>query len=789
MTDTETHCFHCNEVLGNKPICISISGQDQSFCCNGCASATQWILQHGLADYYTLRNQHASKVNEHLNDYCSWDRDDIQRGFVHKNEAGYSAVLLTDDMHCAACAWLIQKALQKISGVQSINANAITGRVELQWNPVQTKLSAICQQLAALGYTPYLSMNEAYEQQKRKERKQLLLKLGLAALVTTQTMMFSEALYLDTLKEMPIATRDFFRWLTFLLCSPVVFYSGSEFISGMLREIKHRQLGMDTLAASSILLAYFASLYQTLVGGEHIWFDAAAMFVFFLLSARVLERFARNKARAQVDLLAKAQPQFAWRITNGQREQCLVSELLLGDTLFLVPGEAIPADGLLLSESADVDESLLTGESKLLLKHKGNMLLAGSTLGPSACQIQVTEMGSNTQLSQILRLVQQAQNSKPIENMWAERLASRFVISMFAITLLAFAFWWQVNPSKAFSVALAVLVAACPCALSLAVPAAVSSAYDALARAGVLVLSADALTNLNKIQHVVFDKTGTLTDGHVSIKQMQGFAGESEPHILQIAYSMELGSKHPLASAFKPQQLEQLSFDCIQAISGQGIQAIHHGDEYKLGKAGFVAEDQPDNGIYLSRNQQLIGHFILEDSLKPFAIELLAVLQKNGLHSHLLSGDSNERVKEVAEALHIKHFKARATPEQKMQYLQTLQNDGVHVLMIGDGINDAPVLAQADVSMAMASGAYMAQANADILLMNSNLLQVKQVFSVAKHMRHLMRQNLQWAIAYNVIAVCIALSGLIHPGYASLGMAGSSLLVTLNALRIYRITS
>ncbi len=766
-----------------------MSDQDQSFCCNGCASAAQWILQHGLADYYTLRNQHASKVNEHLNDYHSWDRDDIQRGFVRKNEAGYSAVLLTDDMHCAACAWLIQKALQKIPGVQSINANAITGRVELQWNQVQTKLSAICQQLAALGYTPYLSMNEAYEQQKRKERKQLLLKLGLAALVTTQTMMFSEALYLDTLKEMPIATRDFFRWLTFLLCSPVVFYSGSEFISGMLREIKHRQLGMDTLAASSILLAYFASLYQTLVGGEHIWFDAAAMFVFFLLSARVLERFARNKARAQVDLLAKAQPQFAWRITNGQRTQCLVSELLLGDTLFLVPGEAIPADGLLLSESADVDESLLTGESKLLLKHKGDMLLAGSTLGPSTCEIQVTEIGSNTQLSQILRLVQQAQNSKPIENMWAERLASRFVISMFAITLLAFAFWWQVNPSKAFSVALAVLVAACPCALSLAVPAAVSSAYDALARAGVLVLSADALTNLNKIQHVVFDKTGTLTDGQASINQIDVYAELNEQQAIQLAYSMELGCKHPLANAFKAQQRESLNLDQIQFIPGHGIQAKYLGNQYKLGKAEFAAPEQSDNGIWLSRNEQVIARFAIADSIKANASMLLADLQKRALTCHILSGDSFEHVQSVANTLHITHVQARATPEQKMQYLEALQNDGAHVLMIGDGINDAPVLAKADVSMAMGTGAYIAQSNADILLMNSKLLQISQVLSVAKHMRHLMRQNLQWAIAYNVIAVGIALSGLIHPGYASLGMAGSSLLVTLNALRIYRITS
>ncbi len=785
--DATSHCYHCHQAITSHPVRLEITGQAREFCCHGCASATQWILQQGLADYYTLRNSNASKVDEQTNDYHAWDRDDIQRGFVQQTQSGLSTVLLSDDMHCAACAWLVQKALQKIPGTQVVNANAMTGRIELQWNPQQTKLSTLCQQLAALGYKPYLSMNEAYAQQKRKERNQLLLKLGLAALVTTQTMMFSEALYLDTLKEMPLATRDFFRWLTFLLCSPVVFYSGSEFIRGMRREIQHRQLGMDTLAATSILLAYFASLYQTLVGGEHIWFDAAAMFVFFLLSARVLERFARNKSRAQVDLLAKAQPQFAWRITDGQREQCLVSELRTGDTLFLVPGEAIPADGLLLSESAEVDESLLTGESTLLLKYKGEHVLAGSTLGPNACEITVSEIGSATQLSQILRLVQHAQNSKPSDAMWAQRLASRFVISMFAITCLAFLFWWQVNPDKAFSVALAVLVAACPCALSLAIPAAVSSAYDALARDGVLVLTPDALTTLNKIQHIVFDKTGTLTTGQASIKHIQRFTDDSEQRLLQIAYSMELGSTHPMASAFKAMPGEQLRIDSVQVLPGHGLQADIDGDRYYLGKAAFVAPDQPDTGIYLRRNQQLIAQFILEDPLKPEAAEVLQALQKNGLYCHLLSGDTNARVKEVAEALHITRYQARATPEQKMHYLRELQNRGERVLMIGDGINDAPVMAQADVSMAMGSGAFIAQTHADMLLMKSKLHQIGHVLAVAKHMQQLMRQNLGWAIAYNVLAIAIALSGAIHPGYASLGMAGSSLLVTLNALRIYRI--
>jgi Cu2+-exporting ATPase len=251
---------------------------------------------------------------------------------------------------------------------------------------------------------------------------------------------------------------------------------------------------------------------------------------------------------------------------------------------------------------------------------------------------------------------------------------------------------------------------------------------------------------------------------------------------------MELGSKHPLAHAFKAEGMQQNTFDSLSVVPGHGIQARQAGQDYKLGKAGFAAPEQPDTGIWLSRNNQLLAHFTLEDPIKADALACIENLRGQSLHCHLLSGDSLAHVREAADALHLDNYQARLGPEGKMQYLQALQQSGGTVLMIGDGINDAPVLAQADVSMAMGSGAYVAQSNADILLMNSKLSQIGLVLSVAKHMRHLMRQNLHWAIAYNVLAVGVALSGLIHPGYASLGMAGSSLLVTLNALRIYRIT-
>jgi Cu2+-exporting ATPase len=785
MTDA-AHCFHCSEQLRPDPISLDVAGQLQRFCCLGCANAARWIEAEGLGDYYTLRSRQGRKVDEAALDFSAWDRDEITAAHCRPCPDGRQIVLLADGMHCAACAWLIQSALAKNPGVAAVNANAINGRVELRWNPGKIRLSELCGQLARLGYRPFLSVNEQYDRQKRQERNRLLLKLGLAALVTTQTMMFSEALYLDTAREMSVATRDFFRWLTFLLCSPVVFYSGSEFIRGMLRELRFGKPGMDTLAASSILLAYFASLYQTLTGGDHIWFDASAMFVFFLLSARILERFARNTARSQVDQLARAQPQFAWRVSEGRRVQCPIGQIQAGDILFLPGGEPVPADGVLLDEMLEVDESLLTGEAELQTRHRGDRILAGSTLGPNAGEIRVSETGQQTRLSQILRLVAQAQNAKPAESVWAERLASRFVVIMFAVTVIAFAIWWQIDRDKAFPVALAVLVAACPCALSLAVPAAVSSAFDALARAGVLVLSPNALKKLAGIDHVVFDKTGTLTTGKPSLHGIHAFAPCTEAEALQLACSLEIGSKHPLAEAFTGKLGQQTVFDALGIIPGAGISGRLGETEYRLGKAAFAAPGSPDSGIWLSRNGQVLAQFLLHDPIKTDAGKDLSWLATANIHMHLLSGDSTDRVRGVADALHISSYRARATPELKLDYLRTLQQHGARVLMVGDGINDAPVLAQADVSMAMGSGAWLAQSNADILLMNSSLKQIKQVFSVSAHMQKLMRQNIRWAIAYNVIAVAIALSGVIHPGYASLGMAGSSLLVTMNALRIYR---
>lgn len=778
-------CLHCGEALPRDAPVVVVNGQRGAVCCDGCAAAAQWIAQAGLDDYYRLREVAGNRIVADGNDFSSWDRDDVQRGHVSRQGALCEMTLLVEGMHCAACAWLLDRSLSGLPGVDAVGVNAVTGRLRLAWDPAQTALSALLRRIAALGYRPHLSPGEALDRERRRERNALLLRLGVAALATTQAMMFSEALYLDTARQMSDATRDAFRWLTLLVCTPVVFYSGSPFLRGMAREWRQRRLGMDTLAAASIGLAFVASVVETFRGGPHVWFDAAAMFVLFLLAARLLERSARQRAGAHADLLARAQPLLAWRQQDGAWQQVPVAELRIGDAV-RVPADAVaPADGELVGDDANFDESLLSGESRPVHKQAGDLVLAGSTCLGSPARLQVRHVGAGTRLSQIARLSVQAQLDRPAIARHAERWASWFVIAMVLVSVAAFVAWWPLAPARAFPIALAVLVAACPCALSLAVPAALAAASEGMARRGLLVLSGEALTRLADIDTVVFDKTGTLTEGEPRIVACRMFDGSAPEHARRVAAALESGGHHPIARAFADASVPAASDVVLHP--GRGISGRVDGVAYLLGSAAFTGRpDADDGGVWLVAGASPIARFTLDDALRPDARAVITGLRAAGKDLWLASGDGHDAVAAAALTLGIGNIRARQTPEDKLALLRDLQARGRRVLMIGDGINDAPVLAGADVSMAIAGGSALAQRAADAVWLGGTLAALPSVIRLAVRTRNTIRQSLAWALAYNVVAVAIAASGLIHPGLAALGMVGSSLGVTLNALRLSR---
>lgn len=816
-------CFHCGEALPHAPAIANVEGVERAFCCTGCAAAASWIVDASLQDYYRLRQSEAAKIDPDDTDYRAWDREDVLAGHTRAVDDGREITVLTDGMRCAACAWLIDRALCRDDGVREVVANAVTGRIRIVWDPQRTRLSALLSRLASLGYRPALATGESREALRRRERRRWLIRLGVAGLGTMQAMMFAEALYLDTARQMPIPTRDFFRWIAFLVSTPVVFYSGWPFLEGAWRELRARRLGMDTLVATSTLLAYFASLIETLRGGVHVWYDAAVMFVFLLLTARLLEERARGAASAQVDALARARPALATRErADGHREHVPLEALAAGDVVRVAVGDAVPADGVLLDDAmsldariatprdddaqaplAAFDESLLTGESRAVGKRAGDAVFAGSVCRERPARLRVQRTGEDTRLSQLTRLVERAQAQRPPLAQRADRIAAWFVTGLALIALAVYAWWRMHEPARAFEVALAVLVVSCPCALSLAVPTALTAVHGALAKLGVLALRPEALQALARANRIVFDKTGTLTDRRPRIAGIDmfedRFGARDANDALAIAAALERDSGHPLAAAFaaaathaRAPRMDDVAD--VRSEPGFGIAGRVAGVAYRLGRAQWAAADDArahadDDALWLGDGRHAFARFALDETLRADTAATVGDLRGLGLDVEICSGDAQARVARLADTVGVREdaVRARQTPEDKLAHVHARQAAGDVVAMVGDGLNDAPVLAGADVSLALADGAALAQRAADFVIVGDALGRIPQAVALARRSERIVRENLAWAVGYNLLALPLAAAGVVTPWMAAVGMALSSLLVTLNALRLGRL--
>lgn len=728
-----------------------------------------------------------------------WDREELLASHARAIDGGREITVLTDGMRCAACAWLIDRALAREGGVLESSANAITGRIRIAWDPEITSLSKPLARLASLGYRPYLATGQAREAARRRERNRDLLRIGLAGIGAMQAMMFAEALYLDTRGEMPLPTRDFFRWITFMVSTPVVFWAGWPFIVGAWNELRGRRLGMDVLIAGSTLLAWAVSTLETVRGGVHVWYDAAVMFVFLLLVARQLEQRARGIASAQVDALARARPAFASReLPDGSRESVPLEALSVGDTLRIAVGEPVPADGLLLDDDASFEESLLTGEATPVAKRQGEPVFAGTACREHPARIRVTRVGSDTRLAELARLVESAQAHRPALAKGTERIATWFVAGLLLAATLVWLWWRTHEPARAFEVTLALLVISCPCALSLAVPAALAAAHGALAKIGVLAVRPDALDRLAHVTDVVFDKTGTLSDGKPVLQDIAQCKGIDTESALRIAAALERDSSHPLAAAFA-HVTDVPAAGNVRAVAGQGVEGTIEGVRWRIGSAPFATGDTDDGAVWLaaasacgasSASVEGAGaraRFTFVETPRKDAEAAVARLRAQGLGLHLASGDAAAPVARFANVMAITDVHARQSPEAKLALVRALQDQGRTVAMVGDGLNDAPVLAGADVSLAIGDGAALAQRAADLVLSGASLGNVPAAIAIARRTRRVIRQNLAWALGYNLLALPLAAAGVVTPWLAALGMALSSLAVTANALRLTRV--
>lgn len=785
-------CWHCGEPLPADPPHAMVAGQAHAVCCHGCRAAAEWIDKLGLADYYRLRSATPPRAPDPLaaqRNAQTWTRQELSRHVVRTLDAGHSeALLLVDGIRCAACVWLIERALGAVAGVASVHVNAAAQRARIVWNPQRTDLSAILAALARTGYSALPLDAAALDDARRREARAALKRLVVAGFGAMQAMMYASALYLGAFTAMDPATRDAMRWLGLLVATPVVFYSARPFFAGAMRALRAHTLGMDVPVALAIALIYAASVVEAMRGGGEVYFDSVSMFVFFLLSGRYLEMRARHRAGNLADAMARLVPAFADRMrADGRLERIGALELGCGDRVQIAQGERVPADGMLESAACRVDESLLSGESAPVRKRQGDTLTGGSIVLEGPVIARVTRVGADTALAGIATLVARAQSERPRLARAGERMAAGFVARVLALAALCAIGWSFIDPSRALTATLAVLVVSCPCAFALAVPAALTRALSVLAVRGVFVVHTDAIENLATATHAVFDKTGTLTEAELDVASI---AATDRETALALAAALARGSRHPIAQALTRAavDLPLRSAQDVHTVAGGGLEGWVDGRRLRLGQRAFAAavshDDADDDAVTLAEDGNVVATFRLRECLRAGARDALDALRADGVTIELASGDAQAKVAAVAQRLGIEAWHARMSPADKLERLRVLRAEGARVVAVGDGINDAPVLAGADVAVALAAGAELAQATGDIVLDGAHLPMLAQARAIARETLAVLRQNQRWALAYNLAVVPLGALGFVPPWLAAIGMSMSSLVVILNALRI-----
>lgn len=802
MTESPV-CFHCGlPVPKGSHYAVEFDGEAKPMCCPGCQAVAQAIVDNGLEDYYRYRTEQSPMarqlVPEALKNLELYDRPEIQQSFVSVRGELREATLILEGIVCAACIWLSEHHIMQLPGVLSFSVNYTTHRAQVKWDNSRISLSQILKALSEIGYLAHPLDSNRLEAVYKRERSAALRRLAVAGVGAMQVMMIAVALYASGANGMDPNLKLFMRWVSLLITTPVILYAAKPFFIGFWRDLKLRRLGMDVPVALAIGAAFAASAWSTIVRNGEIYFDSVTMFTFFLLAGRFLEMSARHRAGAAAEELVKLIPAMASRETAGHQLDVIpVSELCPDDIVLIKPGESIPADGVCLEGTSSVDESLLTGESLPVRKQVGDQLIGGSVNIESNLRMRVEHVSQDTVLAGIQRLLDRAQSEKPRLAELADRVAGYFVAALLVFAVGVGVYWWRINPYEAFWIVISVLVVTCPCALSLATPVALTAATGRLTRDGILTTRGYALETLARVTDVVFDKTGTLTRGRLGLEQIQLLANVSEADCLRVAMALEQVSEHPLAKAilgYRP-QLGGLSAEQVRAIPGQGLTGIVAGESYAIGNPGFIAQhlDQPvevhgqaQTTVVLADRYAVMAVFHFSDQIRPGAAEVVTELRALGCRVHLFSGDHEAAVMRTGKELGIEHVLGGMTPDDKLAQLHTLQQNGAVVAMVGDGVNDAPVLAKAEVSLAMGCGTQIAQASADMVLLSENLGQLGEAIRTARQTRQIIRENLTWAVVYNLVALPLAAVGWVTPWMAAIGMSISSLLVVLNALRLTR---
>ncbi|MDZ4056348.1 MAG: heavy metal translocating P-type ATPase [Polynucleobacter sp.] len=807
-------CYHCGSaVTAKSDLQLELGGALRSFCCPGCLAIAKTIHGEGLDMFYARRvpgiKPEGEAIEERIPERLLPYNDPLLLERFTKPAQGpaLETTLKLEKIRCAACVWLCEHHIKRIPGVTDVQINYATQKAKVVFNPAQASLAQLLHEVERVGYGAWPFEPSLAIEKSKKERRQLLTRLGVALLGMMQVMMYAWPSYVgenDITSEYGLLL----NWASWVLTVPVMVYSAGPIFQSAWHSVrlfpKSKMLGMDVPIALALALAFIAGTINLLAESGESYFDSITMFVAFILGARYIELLARQDAQGGAEALAKQLPATCERFVNypetSQIHIVPVVKCHVGDYLRIAPGAVIPADGALIEGESALDESLLTGEAKPVSKIVGDVLYAGTHNVQNAFVMKIIAVGQSTRIAGIASLLDQALLAKPNVVGLAEKWAGHFILFLLLSAAISTSVWLYVDPSKAWTVLVAVLVASCPCALSLAVPTAMAAAQGAVTKLGLLIVRGHVMESLVKVSDIVLDKTGTLTVGQPELKEIQLFRSDVDKKTaFAIAAAMEEGLTHPLGlsllRAADAQGIERATLNApISNRLGFGIQAGDFvlGSQAWLESTGHIQSAlEPQSGeygsVFLADAKGLIARFLFLDTPRAGVSELLATAQRRGIRIHILSGDDALTVAWWAQYFGITLYQGASSPEGKYAFIEQLQAEGRFVWAIGDGINDAPFLAKANISVAVGSGAPLAAAGADAILTASSLAPLAKALIMADRTQSVIKQNLFWAFIYNLVAIPVAMMGWVNPWIAGVGMALSSLAVTLNAWRLRKI--
>lgn len=799
------NCFHCDDnIIDEAPLKIEYQGEQHPVCCPGCQAVAQTIIEQGLDDYYKYRTAPSDKLDNPiaLPKLSVFDDDELQSDFVVSDDEGYKSTLLSiEGISCSACAWLIEKQVSQLPGLAHISVNASTQRAQVTWNPAKLSLSTLLKTIQQVGYNAYPFQQDKEEKQRKLEAKQYIIRIGLAGMMTMQVMMIAIALYFGLFSGIDKNIEHYLRWISLLLSTPVILYAALPFLFSAIRALRSKSLNMDVPVCIAIYGAYAASVHATVSQSGEVYFESISMFTFLLLIGKYLEFRARQRAVDATSNLLKLVPIQAWQEDEfGELNSVSVKKLQVGDTVCVKAGETIPVDGDVIAGKSSTDESMMTGEYQAVSKYVGDKVFAGTVNNDGILHIKVTALEQDTLLSSIITLQNEALHFRPKLAELTDKIAQWFVFFLLLIAAGCAVYWWQAQPDKAFWITLSVLVATCPCALSLATPTALTCANASLNKRGILVKAAHVLETLPKATLIAFDKTGTLTRGEFTITASDMVlanpdAGLTKSDILNLLANVEAYSEHPIAKPFNDYLSRRLAMTDIKVVPGSGVQARHEQLIIKIGSWQFLQLDaKPGKQVYYEIRQQqgahheliVSGSFSLADTLRGEAHDSLSRLRELGLNTCIITGDTSNHAQSIAEQLGVTNFHKGCSPKDKLRIIERLNNQDEITVMVGDGVNDSPVFNAAHISISMESGADISRSNADVVLLNNDLNKLPSLFETSRQTKKVIIQNLCWAIGYNAVILPLAVCGHVVPYIAVIGMSLSSLIVVSNSLRLLR---